>query len=218
MLIGIKIALKYFNTKHKSFLFIGIAIFGTYFHYIPVVVNVIYTFWTSELLPVEFNLLVGFSLIPIIQILLYLGFSEMIFKKNRKIMIFLITCWGIIFSIILFYFTLTDASVLASVINPVKMKFEIIFIILTFLALIFFIIPFFIFSIDALRSNDPEVKLKGKFLIIGAILYPMGSIFDIVSEDIILFVLIARIMGIISSIAIYLGMILPERIKKKVSQ
>lgn len=44
MLIGVIISLRYLKLKSKSFLFIGVAFFGLYFHYIPVVVSVVYTF------------------------------------------------------------------------------------------------------------------------------------------------------------------------------
>ncbi|MFX1277544.1 MAG: hypothetical protein ACFFBP_08850 [Promethearchaeota archaeon] len=216
MSIGLLIILKYFKFKSKSFLFIGLAFFGLYFHYIPVVVNVIYTFLTQDLInEVEFNLLLGFTPMPFFVIFWYLGFTELAFENKRKIFMTIIVIWSIIFIIIFFGLIFTNnASTLASVVNPVKMTFQPPFIALTTIFLILILIPYVLLAIEGLKTNSPEFKLKGYLILIGFILYPLGTVIDLLSGGIILFILLARIIGIVSAIIFYLGLFLPERVKK----
>lgn len=214
MSVAIKIASKYFEIKSKSLLFIGLAFLGLYFHYIPVVINVIYVYLTGELLSVEFNLLLGFGILPIFTILWYLGFTELTFQENRKIIMIVIVSWSIIFYIIFFYFLFTDVSALAVVVNAVKMKFEVGFALLLLSSLLLWQIPGYIFSIRGVRSDNPIVKMKGKFLLLTFIIYPIGAFFDLISEDDVLLIILARIIGIISAFTFYIGMVLPEWAKK----
>ena len=67
---------------------------------------------------------------------------------------------------------------------------------------------------DIFKSDSPEAKLKGKFLLFGLLTYTVASIFDgFLALDIPLLVLM-RILLMKSSFEFYIGWILPDRIKK----
>ncbi|MFX1273843.1 MAG: hypothetical protein ACFFBP_13920 [Promethearchaeota archaeon] len=216
ILVALVIASKYFTLKSKSFLFIGLASIGQYFHYLPVVVNVIYSLGTGGiLLPVEFNLLLGFTPLAIFTTLWYLGITELAFQKRRKIILIMVVAWYSFYLIMLYNFIFTgNASSLAEVDNAVKMTFYPPFILLNLVNLILWILPFFIFAMYTLKSDIPEIKLKGIFLLIALILYPIGTLIDLLQQDIVILVILARIIAIISALSFYLGLILPERVKK----
>lgn len=189
---------------------------GQYFHYVPVVVNVMYSWGTGgNLLPVEFNLLLGFTPLAIFTTLWYLGITELTLQKQRKIILPLVIAWYCFYLIILCIFIFTgNASYLASVVNAVKMSFGPPFILLNLVNLMLWILPFLIFALRTFKSDIPEINLKGKFLLVALVLYPVGTLIDLLQEDIIVLVIIARIIAIISAFSFYLGLILPNFIKK----
>ena len=216
ILVALLITSKYFTLKSKSFLFIGLAGIGQYFHYLPVVVNVMYALGTGgSLLPVEFNLLLGFTPLALFTTLWYFGITELVLQKHRKLILLLVIAWYAFYLIMLYTFVFTgNASYLAEVVNAVKMSFKPPFILLNLVNLIIWILPFFIFALRTLKSDIPEIKLKGKFLLVALILYPIGTLIDLLQEGIVILVIIARVIAIVSAFSFYLGLILPERVKK----
>jgi hypothetical protein len=72
----------------------------------------------------------------------------------------------------------------------------------------------FIFSYKALRSDKPDIKLKGKFLVIAFILFTFGSILETFVPLTQITVVIYRCILILSSMSFYIGYILPDWIKK----
>ena len=73
-----------------------------------------------------------------------------------------------------------------------------------------------LFSIKSIKVDDPEVKLKGKFLLIGFLSFSAASIMDALIADQLIILLIARLILISSAIEYYLGFFLPKALANKV--
>lgn len=71
-----------------------------------------------------------------------------------------------------------------------------------------------LFSRESLRSNNPENKLKGKFIAAAFISFIVGGVFDAFLPLDIITMLIYRIILISSSIEFYFGLFLPNWMKK----
>jgi hypothetical protein len=63
-----------------------------------------------------------------------------------------------------------------------------------------------------MKSSDPTVQLKGKFILIGMLSFCIGAVFDagIPLESI--WLIVIRILLITSAIEYYIGFLLPERL------
>jgi hypothetical protein len=75
-----------------------------------------------------------------------------------------------------------------------------------------FIITGILFTRNSLKSEDPKLRLKGKFLITAFICFTIGAIFDAgVNMDVLTLVVIRAIL-ITSSILYYMGFLLPDKV------
>ncbi len=82
------------------------------------------------------------------------------------------------------------------------------------LLLILFLITGVIFGRESLKSEIPEIKLKGKFLILAFITFIIGGILDTLVTTAIYQIVIKRSFLILASFLFYLGFILPDWVKK----
>jgi hypothetical protein len=71
-----------------------------------------------------------------------------------------------------------------------------------------------LFGRKSLRSDNPEIKLKGKLLIIAFWSFFIGAIFEIISHISIIILIVGRIILISSAIEFYSGFLLPNWMKK----
>jgi len=83
-----------------------------------------------------------------------------------------------------------------------------IFIVLTML------ITGFLFGHESLKSDNPELKLKGKLLIIAFVSWAVGAILDAALPLNIITLTIARLILIFSAVTFYCGFILPDFTKR----
>lgn len=130
---------------------------------------------------------------------------ESIKTHLRLIVIFI----GITFYLMFFYYLFTDSSQIGELKTPVDVEYEL-FIILFFIIYIIFVLVIGIgFAVESLKSDNPEIKLKGKFLLIAFILFVIGA-----GLDSIITYPITRLILVASSIFFYFGFMLPRWIKE----
>ncbi|MHA2087166.1 MAG: hypothetical protein ACW972_02750 [Promethearchaeota archaeon] len=80
-----------------------------------------------------------------------------------------------------------------------------------------FLLTGFLFARASIQAPEPEVKLKGKFLMIAFVTFTIGTIIDVIGADnpTEITILLARIFVIISSLCFYIGFTLPKFIKER---
>ncbi len=208
--VGLRIASKYFKYKQITMLYIGLGWIGFATPYYAVSLSFLSVLITGE--PINdflyFLIVVGF--IPIFLLLWMAGFTELLYRNRQKIILIIYAIFGGIFEIIILYALFTDLTIIGVKEGPVDTNWSII-VILYFIPLILtIIITGFLLSFEPLKSDSPEIKLKGKFLLIAFILFTIGEIIDLILD-----VPITRIILMISSIAFYFGWIMPEKMKKR---
>lgn len=71
-----------------------------------------------------------------------------------------------------------------------------------------------IFGQSSLKSDNPEIKLKGKFLILAFVSWSIGAVLDAALPLNIMTLMLARIILILSAIEFYCGFILPNFVKR----
>ena len=80
--------------------------------------------------------------------------------------------------------------------------------------IIILIITGVLFALKSMTSSYPEVRLKGKFILIAFISFTTGAVIEalFVLEPVI--VVFTRTILTLSAIMFYLGFILPDKVKK----
>ena len=145
-------------------------------------------------------------------------FSDIHFKDKKKKIIIIMAIYAIIWETLHILFTIIDVGTL--VIDRqglIDIKYQLPLIIMVPMHLLIFACTFLYFSLNTLKSPDPEIKFKGIFLLYFIIAFLIGAILDsFLPGDII--ALIARIILISASFSLYIVFAMPEWLKKRIKK
>jgi hypothetical protein len=130
--------------------------------------------------------------------------------KKFNILISAYAIYAVIFEVLILYFLFTDISVLGVQVDPVNVDLGLFLIAYLLIDLIIFIIAGFHFAFRSLRSDKPDIKLKGKFLVLAFLIYLIGAALETV-----LSFPPFRLILIVSAVMFYIGFMMPEVIKKR---
>jgi hypothetical protein len=215
VIVGLKIASRYFKYKKWELLFVGIAWIGLASPWLPDALKPLYIVIdpnavnsTIILLNYIFNVLV----IPIPVILWIIAFTKMLNleRKIRFLIIGSIIIINLVFQIIIgvdfisvFSTNSIDSYAYASLYLDIYLIISITFVLITGLW----------FARVSMQSPTEEISLKGKVLLIAFISFTIGAMIDALLT-IGLTNMISRVILVSSSIEFYIGLILPEWAKK----
>jgi len=215
LIVGILIVSKYFKYEKKTFLYLGIAWIGAYQPWWPAAISFISILVTEQGLTAPFYIIIGSLFIPIFLISFILGVTEMIMEGRRNQLLIIYSIIMIIAEILIIYYLVTDYTRIGILARDFDMEYERIMSAYLLFINLTIVIMGILFSRQSLRSDIPDVRLKGKILITAFVAYFIGAfldagIFSLTATTLI----IARIILITGSILFYVGFILPDFIKK----
>lgn len=213
--VGLRIASKYFEYKHKTFLYIGIGWSGFSCGWWGSGFGFLYYLLTGNLLEDTFYIFVTVFFIPIFTYIFVYGLAELVFRDKKKLIIRLVLfVIDVLFMLYLVVFFIIDPSQIGAKTGTFDLTFKIIVTIwLLFDFLVIYIVSF-TFALKGMRSDDKELKLKGKILMIAFHLLLIGAILDSAITLTALTLIITRTILISCSILFYIGYLLPNRIKR----
>ena len=209
-IVGLKIMLKYRVFKDRKFILVGISWIGISEPWWPSSVGFLVALINGTGISIEAYLLIGHVFLPFFLTAWLIAITDFLDMEKKNFIILLYIIISIIFEILIFFYMFTDISMCAVKLSPTDVDFGPLLIIFLFFNLSIFMITGLTFAIKSLRSNNPEVKLKGKFLLIAFICYLIGAAIEIIitfPQN--------RLILILSAILYYIGFILPEGIKKR---
>ncbi|MFX1497527.1 MAG: hypothetical protein ACFFBH_08375 [Promethearchaeota archaeon] len=222
-ILGILILQKYFKLRDKNLLYIGITWIFLISPWWPDAISFLLLIFSGGIinLPDPIYFFIANALIAPIFYTWAKAFTNLVISKNKKLKVVIVvglTAWAVIFEIFFLIFYFMDYN-LIGIRQAVFYVEWIDFIdINLLLASVFFTITGLIFSGKALRSDSPEIKLKGVFLLIAFITFTIGAVFDVlfVGQYNEVTLIIARTFVIIAAFSFYIGFILPKFIKKMI--
>ena len=214
-IIGIKIISKYFEHKRKELIGIGFSIIfvgtGQIGHALSFIIYILFDFTTSSFLIIIFAFTFGLLLV----ICWIYSFSILIYPNSQKRLFFTFLIICILWEIFLIIYLLIDPEIIGILEGKFDMQFNFFGILLTLFVLISVNSTYGIFVYKSLKSDNPEIQWRGKFLLISMILIDFGYILDVLIVSTPISIVIARLFMILGAILCYLGWILPERIAKR---
>ena len=135
-------------------------------------------------------------------------------KKNAKKIVIIAVIQGILYEIIFLYFIFTDISVIATKEGLFNDELTTSFLIYILFVLVIAIITGFSFGFKSFKSENPEIKLKGKFILVAWFSFFVGALLDAGLFAFTAFLLIlVRLILMSSAIEFYFGFFLPRWIK-----
>jgi hypothetical protein len=168
-------------------------------------------------LTVEEYIIIGIIVLPITVLSGLAAFTKLlaIHKKKRSWILILVLVFNLIFEALIFYFLVTNVSIVATLDPPFNIKWSPFSQVYFIINLVLFLIVGIAFSRRSMRSENREIKFKGKLLFIAFISFTAGTVLDFAVSFTITYI-IARLILLSSSIEFYIGFLLPERIKRAI--
>jgi len=218
-IIGLRIISKYFTYKKRELLLVGFTWillceiwWSSAFSFLAAII-------TGQGFTPELYFTLGNIFVPVALILWLTAYTDFINKKNQKLIILIAAIVGLIYYILFFYFIFNDVTVIGIILNSVDAEYRP----FAFGYLISVLLVFFATGINfariSMKSDNQEIKLKGKFLMLAVILFTIGAALDglkpyLFGAVLNVVLIINRIILILSGIAFYSGFLLPRWIKE----
>lgn len=215
ILVGVLTVLKYREIKNKTYIWWGIGLLGQGLVWLGSGISFLLIILTGKGLTLTAYFFISYSWAAITVMFWMWTITELLFKERQKIILVIYAVIGILFEIIYLYIlfkTPESHGVLST--PPIDSRT----IGLLQLYLIFILasiaISLFWFIGRSWKSDDPEIKLKAKFLLIGMISFVFGAFLDGFVSLTTAPIFIVRIILVASAIEFYLGWNLPNFVKK----
>jgi len=110
-------------------------------------------------------------------------------------------------------YLISDPSLIGVFVGPFQIRWSLFMEIYFLILIVILFITGNLFAYHSVKSNNPEIKLKGKFLFAAFNSYLIISIIEAMFHLEPITVVITRLILISSAIEFYLGFILPKRIR-----
>jgi len=226
VIIGCTILSKYFEHKNRLLILVGISWIGVANPWMPDSISFLMNLIVQRSLSVEWYFIIGNCFIPIALLTWLIAYTDMIRKHAQKKVIIITILLSIIFEIVFFTLFFIDIDLIGTIdpINrPFTADFGIFITIYLMLVILIMLITGVIFAQKSVKSEDREIRLKGKLLraafitfTIAAILDSLlGAIFEDPTDPILsIMVVIVRILLIFSALEFYGGFLLPRWMKE----
>jgi hypothetical protein len=225
LIIGISILLKYREYKSIVYVYIGIAWLGLAFPWLPDAISFLMILLINTQLNLYVYFIIGNAFLPLFLFLWVAAVCDFIYKEKKKLILTIYGVLSILFEIVFFFLLITDINQIGQLV-PGR-AFTVDFAIIVILLLIVIIISFLAFGVQfgrqSLKSSEPEVKLKGKLIIVALVIFSVAAMLDSVIGALgldptdptlgILFIA-TRASLMVSGILFYGGFFLPSVMKK----
>ncbi|MHA2181578.1 MAG: hypothetical protein ACXAAH_09160 [Promethearchaeota archaeon] len=216
-ILGLFIALKYREHKKIELLLVGITwIFLASPYWSDAIQFLLVSIGNIEMDSAVYFFLANAFIAPI-HITWAYTFTNLLFKDyKRKLMIFFgveATIFEIAFLIVFFI----DHNLIGVQQSAFVVEWAIWVQIFLLFSIGLFLLTGFLFARASIQSPEPEVKLKGKFLMVAFITFTIGTIIDVIGAEspTEITILLARIFVIASSLCFYIGFTLPKFIRDR---
>jgi hypothetical protein len=176
--------------------------------------NALLFIFTGALLYPELRLFIMIGLLPYTVFIWFIAFTDLAYKEKQKIILVIIALIGAAFEVLFLYLLFTDIERIAVWHSPIHVEYTLFIQIYLFFVLAISLLTGIIFGLKTMKSEDPEYKLRGKFIIIAFISFVGASISDSLYTADYLILLITRIVLISSAFEFYCAFSLPQWLKK----
>ncbi|MFX1392888.1 MAG: hypothetical protein ACFFAH_04855 [Promethearchaeota archaeon] len=182
--------------------------------YWPDAITFIMVLSIGEILKDEIYFFLANALIAPIYITWSIAFSDLVLKeRSKKKFITIMAFLAIIFEVIFLSLLITDLSLIGTRMGPFYVKWTDFVVFYLLFSIAIFLITGILFVRKSLRSENKEIKLKGKFLMIAFLTFAIGTIIDALGIVTELTLVLARTFVIIGAVNFYIGFTLPKLVK-----
>lgn len=213
LLVGFTILSRYFKYKERVYFLVGSTWVLISSPWWPSSLSFLVALSNGVGITKEAYFLIGNILVPVAVALWLLAFTEFLYTEKRKLILSIFAIIGVIFEVLFLIILFLNPDFIGELkIVDVNYKSFIMIFLIFFLLII--VVTGFLFANLSLKSEDPEVKLKGKLLVIAYITFSVGALLDSSIPLNEALIIITRLILIVSAFFWYAGFLLPKWLKK----
>ena len=224
--IGVIIISKYGKQKNRLYLLVGFCWLMLSTLWLPEAGSFLMSLFIQQTLATEWYLIIGNVFVPVALICWVIAYTDMINKQKQKLATVLIVIFSVVFEWLFFYHFFLDINLIGEI-NPLRPFSADLGYFLTILLSISFLILLltgFKFAKKSTKSENKEVRLKGKLLLFAFIAFTIAGMLEKVARSILIgtifddptipllsvMLVVVRLLLISSAIAFYGGFLLPR--------
>ena len=162
----------------------------------------------------ELYFILGNVLIPIAIALWLSALTELIYPEKKTAILAVGLLYAVIYELIFFIFLFTNPNLIGMRLGLIDVQYDIILLGLLTTALAIILLTGLQFAKESLKSDDPEIIMKGKFLALAFICYCLGAAIDALILSNVLNLTIARLLLVIAAFGFLGGFVPPDWMKK----
>lgn len=214
LFVGFIILSRYFKYKERVYFLVGATWVLIASPWWPSSLSFLVALSNGVGITPEFYFLIGNLLVPFAVALWLLALTEFLYTEKRKLILSVFTIVGIIFEVLFLTFLFLNADFIGELNGAVDVNYKSFIMIFLIIFLLIVVVTGFLFANLSLKSQDPEVKLKGRLLVIAYITFAIGALLDSSLPLNEALIIITRLILILSSFFWYGGFLLPKWLKK----
>jgi len=218
LIVGLLIVLKYFKHKNRLFLLVGFSLVGLVSTWYAKVVSFVRALIVGTGLPLEIYAIIACAFLPLTISIWLIAFANLLGIKQGKKIHLVFAILGILFEIYLFLFLILDPKVIGELEGNIDVDFGLVVTLYQFFLVFLVLITGTLLARDSLTSENPDIRLKGWFLIFSIYSFVGGAILEIFSSISIVFLIFAKIALVASALEFYCGFFLPNWVKNLLSK
>ena len=182
-IVSVHFIKNYYKTKKREIFLAGIALLGLPSPWIPAAITFLVFLLTNGTLNTELYLnstillvlfATAFSSLAVLAWAMIIPYFLNI-KFSRKLISSIVLILVIVFDILLFYFFFNDLDMIGIFNGPFDYQWGLFLTIYYILIISYVLITGILFAREALSSDNPEIKLKGKLLLLAVISFAVGA-------------------------------------------
>ncbi|MFX1325095.1 MAG: hypothetical protein ACFE8N_09060 [Promethearchaeota archaeon] len=227
-IIGFKILFKYSKQKNRLLILVGLTWVGLSFPWLPDSISFLMSLFLQRTLSVEWYFIIGNVFIPIALIPWMMAYTDMISRDRKRLYVGLIAGLCILFEILFFTLFFIDIDLIGTMASAFSADLGILLIVFLFVTMIIMLITGVKFARKSIKSEDREIKLKGKLLQAAFIMFTIAALLEKTGRSIMLglvfqnptdlllqvILAIVRTVLFLSAFAFYGGFLLPRWMKE----
>lgn len=212
--VGIRIALGYFKFGDTQFLLIGIVWIILASPWYPATISFIkYLAVGSRLGEIPY-FLIGVGFTPLGISLWMIAFTKFFYKDKIKYVYLIFSIYTVLFYIFFILLLIDDPANIGVLVGNTDVRYGLFFNLNAGLMLIIALVTGYIFYRESIKSENYEIRLKGKLLFIAFILFVLGAGYDTFDQLNFITLPILRGLEIMAALFFYSGFLLPNWLKK----
>jgi hypothetical protein len=215
LIVGLIITSKYREVKNKIFVLVGLSWIGLSFPWMAVSIHFLMLILLNKPLAGEIFFFIIIGIVPFTQICWIMAIADFtnVGKKRQLKILYISFILAVLMDVIFILMLLTDVSSVGWIEGTLLVKFTLFISIYLMVMVGIWAFIGFIFVRESLKSDNPEIRLKGKFLLLAFTSFIFGAITETLIM-VITITVIGRIVLMISAFFFYCGFMLPRWIKE----